>query len=97
MSLPVNWSPISKTQYANLLNFIEVEYGVEAALKFLEKAEKKIDSIGQFPKSSPSSTQFPNFRKGVITRQTSVYYEVLDSVVQIHFFRDNRSEWEALI
>ena len=95
MSLPVNWSPLSKTQYANLLKKIELEYGEDAALKFLEKAEKKVDSIGEFPESCPASFRYPNFRKGVITKQTSVYYEIFDKAVEIHFFRDNRSDWEA--
>ena len=50
MSLPVNWSPISKTQYANLLKFIEVEYGVDAALKFLEKQKRKLTPSGNSQK-----------------------------------------------
>ncbi len=37
MSLPLIWVPGTRQQYADLLKFIENEFGLEAALRFLEK------------------------------------------------------------
>ena len=95
MNLPIIWAPGTRQQYADLLKYIETEFGLEAALKFLEKAEKKIDTISLFPNSSPKSKHFSYFRKAVISKQTSVYYDVRETEIHIMFFKDNRMDWES--
>jgi len=82
MSLPIIWAPGTRQQYADLL-------------KFIEKAEKKFDTISLFPNSSPKSTHFSYFRKAVISKQTSVYYDVRETEIHIMFFKDNCMDWES--
>ena len=76
MSLSIIWAPGTRAQSAELLKFVEAEYGLDSALKFLDKAERTFETIGLFPSSFPKSGYFPNFRKAVISKQTSVYYEL---------------------
>ncbi|MEM8525685.1 MAG: type II toxin-antitoxin system RelE/ParE family toxin [Bacteroidota bacterium] len=86
----VIWSPTSKDEYAELLGYIELEFGLEAALKFLDKTEAIIETIETFPSSFPASEVKPEIRKAVITKQTSLLYRIQKDNIQLLHFWDNR-------
>jgi hypothetical protein len=68
--------------------------------KNLEKKLQKIfflKSIGQlgiaqFPEMFKASELGENIRIGLITRQSSVLYEILEDAIFLHYFWDNRQE-----
>lgn len=39
MNLPIIWSPASRDEYAHLLAYLEREYGLESALRFMDKTD----------------------------------------------------------
>ena len=86
------WSPKSKSEYANLLQYIEKLYGTDAALDFLDQVERIVESISVFPYAFPISDKVPSFRKAVINRQTSLFYRVNNQAVEIVHFWDNRQD-----
>ncbi|MBK8565862.1 MAG: type II toxin-antitoxin system RelE/ParE family toxin [Saprospiraceae bacterium] len=63
MSLPINWSPATKDEFADLLNYVETSFGVDAALRLLDTTEKVLDGISEhpmlflLPKSRPLSAK----------------------------------------
>jgi hypothetical protein len=63
MSLRIVWSPASKDEYAELLSFVELNHGLEAALRLLEKTEKLIESISANPEMFPASGPINLFAK----------------------------------
>ena len=90
MSLPVIWTPNAQSEYADLLNEIEATYGLEVVLKFLDKAEKVVDTIEAYPNSFPLFDIEPTTRKAVITKQTSLIYQVFETETYLLYFWDNR-------
>ena len=92
MSLPVIWSATARSDYADLLKYVEKNYGIDAALKILDKVEELVEAIETFPQGFPESKEKPNFRKAVITKQTSLIYRVSDLDVLLLYFWDNRRE-----
>ncbi|MEZ4957254.1 MAG: type II toxin-antitoxin system RelE/ParE family toxin [Saprospiraceae bacterium] len=90
MSLPIAWSPASKDEYANLLQYIEANFGLDAALELLDITDQVLDNISQHPKMYPASEKAPAIRKAVLTKQTSLFYRITDHDIQLLHFWDNR-------
>lgn len=91
MSWTIKWTKQAREDYANILSFTESTYGTDTAIKLLDKVEKTILRIQQFPFIFPFSKKL-NGHRAVITKQISVIYFVGDTEVFITQFRDNRME-----
>jgi plasmid stabilization system protein ParE len=96
MSLPVKWSPSSKEEFADLLNYVEVHFRLDAALALLDKTERAIDNISKQPELFPVSDKSPAIRKAVITKQTSLFYRIRPTEIQLLHFWDNRRNPDTL-
>ena len=96
MSLPIKWSPASKDEFAEMLNYVESNFGLDAVLEFLDKTDKVIDSISKYPELFPSSGKSPSIRKVVITKQTSLFYRITGNGIQLLHFWDNRRNPDTL-
>ena len=90
MIYQVHWTDYAKEDYANILNFLQSDYGVDSALKFLGKTEKIVEQIERFPFSFPTSALNIRIRKAVINKNTSLVYKVNGNDIDILFFWDNR-------
>jgi plasmid stabilization system protein ParE len=90
MSLPVVWSPTAQDEYAEILKFLDAEFGVSSALKMLEKTEEIVQHISNFPRAFPQSILRPDLRRAVVTPQISLFYRIADTQVQVLHFWDNR-------
>ena len=96
MSLKIIWSPASLEEYAEILGFVEDNFGIDAALKFLDKTDAVIDSIAIFPTMFPASKLRKDVRKAIITKHNSVYYRFNKEEVQLLHFWDNRQNPKSL-
>jgi len=96
MSLKVIWSPASKEEYADILGYVEDNFGIDAALKLLDKTDAVIDGVAIFPTMFPASKQRKDIRKAVITKHLSVYYRFNKTTVQLLHFWDNRQSPDKL-
>jgi plasmid stabilization system protein ParE len=90
MKYVLRWTPIAREDYALILGFIETDFGSDKALVFLEKTEKILDRILDFPSIYPISSKRKNVRKAVITKQTSLFYTINKQEIWILEFIDNR-------
>lgn len=96
MKLPVNWSKIAKEDFANLLEEIETQFGLDAALSMMDKVEELLEQIATFPSMYPPSNKYPTNRKAVISKQTSLIYQVESQEITLLLFWDNRQNPETL-
>lgn len=91
MNWTVKWSPAARDEYARLLQYLEQEYGTDSALKFLEETDAVLSQISRFPNSG-TPTKKERIRKSMITKQTSLFYELYEKEVRILHFWDNRQD-----
>jgi plasmid stabilization system protein ParE len=96
MSFRIVWPPASKDEYADLLSFVELNHGVDAALKLLEKTDKVLEFIAANPEMFPASDAQKAIRKAVITKQTSLFYRITGQEIQLLHFWDNRRDPNSL-
>ena len=95
MSYSVIWSEASKDEYADILKKIESEYGLESALNFMDKTDEVIAVIGEYPEAG-GRTKKAEVRRYVITKQTTLLYEVNDNRVELLHFWETRRDPDKL-
>ncbi|MCB0651952.1 MAG: type II toxin-antitoxin system RelE/ParE family toxin [Saprospiraceae bacterium] len=96
MSFIVMWSPEAKSEYAEILSFIEQGWGEGSALKLLDRTEEIIDHISRHPKMYPSTSVKKNIHKAVITSNLSLIYKVKPKAIHLLHFWDNRKNPQNL-
>ena len=84
------WTIQAKEQYVGLLTQLK-ETGAGAAAMELDDLIQKLESrLSLFPNSCPASSQNPDFRRCVISKQISVIVEVKGPVVFIVAVLNNK-------
>jgi plasmid stabilization system protein ParE len=76
----------------SITNYIENKWGARQADKFLEKVDKTLDLTSKNPYMFKVSSIQDDVRKGLISKQTSFFYEIYENEIFILFFWDNRQE-----
>ena len=92
MSLQIHYTPRSKETLESIYSFILNQFGVNSANNFLSKAEKGISLIAEHPLMFKATAIDENVRICVISKQTSLFYRVTDTSIDLLFFWDNRQE-----
>jgi plasmid stabilization system protein ParE len=92
MSLEIFYTPDSRETLSSVYDFIQNKFGTRAADSFVKKAEKTINLIAEYPHMFKASAIDENIRIGLITKQTSLFYRVTNTTIQLLFFWDNRQE-----
>ena len=91
MSLEVRWTEEAEFTFDQIVAFIESHWGASSSHKFINRTRKLLTSISKHPYLFPESG-IENVRKAVITKQTSVFYEVYPDKIILVFFWDNRQD-----
>jgi plasmid stabilization system protein ParE len=91
MSLAIAWTDEAQETFEHTINQIESNWGASSAQKFVQAAHKIINNISIHPYLFNASFS-TNIRKVVISKQTSMFYEVHTAHITILFFWDNRQD-----
>ena len=89
MALEVRWSGEAEFTFDNIYGLIAERGGIASANKFKNKTLRMLSNITKQPYLFPESG-IGQVRKAVISKQTSVFYEIYDDRIQLLFFWDNR-------
>jgi len=85
------WSPIAEVEYLNILKYIIKNWSVNDADNFDDKTNSLIEKITTNHKLCPKSN-LANFRKCVVTSQTSMIYRLNSNSIEIISFISNYSK-----
>ena len=89
--LNVIWSPIAEVEYLSILKYIIENWSVNDADNFNDKTNSLIEKITTNHKLCPKSN-LSNFRKCVVTSQTSMIYRINSNSIEIISFISNYSK-----
>ena len=92
MSLDIIFTDDATEMLLSITNLIESKWGAKQAEKFLSKVYKTIDLISKQPYLFKASAIEENVRIGIVSKQTSFFYEIQESEIIILFFWDNRQD-----
>ena len=91
MTYPVYWTKEANETFDLIINLIEKQWGEKEAGKFVSRTQKLFLTIAKQPYLFKASVS-EDVRKGAISRQCSVFYEVHTDAIIILFFWDKRQE-----
>ena len=91
MTLPILWSNEAKETFDIIINYLENNWGMPIASRFISVTNQKINLISKDPYLFKSSIS-QNVRQTIITKHNSMFYEVHEDRIMILFFMDNRQE-----
>ena len=83
-------SELAETKLIELLGYIQDEWGVLVKEKFLKTFISKKDQISQQPMSCPESSEFKGLFKCVVSKQTTFFYRIENSEIEIITIFDTR-------
>lgn len=86
------WSENAETTFDIIVLYIESEFGIISAKKFITKVDSVIHSISIQPYIYKSSSFNNKVRKASISKQCSLFYEINQEAIQLSYFWDNRQD-----
>jgi plasmid stabilization system protein ParE len=89
MALKIQWTKRAAESFDKIVDSIEENWSENSAKTFVKKTEKLLEQIAENPDMCPQ-IQGKNVKRGVITKQTSLFYSVINDVIRIVTFWDNR-------
>lgn len=90
MSKPISWSPRSKQDYLNLLDYLEIHWSDKVVKRFNNRLLSILELIGERPELYPSSDKNGQVRRCVINKQISLYYRIGKDRIELLTLFDNR-------
>ena len=90
MDYKIFWSEESLRNLEDILKYLETEWTEKEVKKFKIKLIKQIDLISLNPRLFPVSQFQPRLRKAVLSRHTTIFYEIKDHQIFIAYLFSNR-------
>ena len=76
--MTVYLSELAETKLKNITEYLRETRGSKIKRDFLNKLSAKIHQISLHPESCPKSDVFPGIYKSVVSRQTTLYYRIIE-------------------
>ena len=90
--MQIIWSKNAQITFEAVVVYLEDNFGVNIAKKFIAKTNSSIQVIASFPNLYKAISFKQNVRKATISKICSFYYEVNEDTIVILYFWDNRQE-----
>ena len=84
--MEIIWSKNAQITFEAIVNYLEIDFGVTTAKKFIAKADGQIKMIAKFPKMHKAVSVKNSVRKAVISKQCSLYYELNKNSIVLHYY-----------
>ena len=96
MDYKLFWSKESISNLVGILSYLESEWTDKELSKFKSKLSKQLDLIQKNPRLFPISEVQPRLRKAVLSKQTTIFYELIDYEIPIAYLFNNRMDIERI-
>lgn len=83
MAFQVRWTPNAEEDYKSGVAYLAKEWSFDIALDFMDKTEKRIDTLSYFPYLGIASNNLPEVRSSS-TKHNRLYYRVSNE--QLNYF-----------
>lgn len=84
------WSQESLRNLDDIIDYLRDHWTEKEVLKFKFLLSRRLKVISSFPGLYPRSAQNKALLKSVVTRQTSIIYQVKEDTIYIVYLFDNR-------
>ena len=96
MHKPIIWSPLSENDFANILNYLDKNWGNMVATNFIDLTENIVNQISVNPRQFPICYKRKKVRKCVLTKHDTLFYRDGKSKIEILRIFDTRQDPNTL-
>jgi plasmid stabilization system protein ParE len=93
---PIIWSPVAKSSYYNILEYLEHHWTVKEIEVFFNRTEEVLEHISINPLLFPYSKE-GGIHKCVLVKQVSLFYRIKANNVELLLFWDTRQDPAKLV
>lgn len=86
------WTKTARSRFAEILNYIEREFGESARQQFRSKTKEFTTLLKEFPEMGAVEIRDKKIRGFQLTRQTRVFYRLSDNKITLLTFFDSRQD-----
>lgn len=87
MVFEIVWTEHARTDFQNILIYLESEWSQQIAEKFVTIFYQKVDLVAAFPFVGVASSKDKSIRKILITKQNALYYQLIGNrIVLLNIF-----------
>ena len=96
MDYKIFWTEEAIQNLEEIIDYLKNKWTQREVGNFKLKLSKQIDLISNNPGMFPISTFQPRLRKAVLSRQTSIFYEIKDNVIYLAYIFVNHKNVDRL-
>jgi len=96
MGYKLHWSEESVTNLEEILENLSKNWTNREVENFKKRLGQQLDLIIKNPFMFPISDHMPRLRKAVLSKQTTIFYEVRDKAIFLAYLHVNRKNIENL-
>lgn len=89
MLLKIKWTPRAKKDYLKIIDYLHEKWTIKEVNSFVIKTNYTLALISKNPNLFPQSKK-KEIHKCVLSKQTSLYYRIRNSELELIAFWDNR-------
>ncbi len=97
MDYKLRWSDESIKNLEDILDDIKFKWTDKEVDNFKSKLSHQLDLIIQNPFLFPASTIKNGLRKAVLSKQTTIFYQVIDDIVYLAFLHINKKDINNIV
>ncbi len=90
------WSDEAIINLESILDYLQSRWTQREVDKFKNQLGKQLNLITSNPKLFPISDYNPRLRKAVLSKQTTIFYEVSENRINVVYIFDNRQDIQKL-
>ncbi len=96
MGYKLHWSEESVTNLEEILENLSKNWTNREVENFKKRLGQQLDLIIKNPFMFPISDHMPRLRKAVLSKQTTIFYEIKDKAIFLAYLHVNRKNIENL-
>lgn len=85
------WTALVRETYSGLSIYL-LEFSVQAAIDLDDQIERLVERLARYNFSCPPAPKLPRFRRCVVSKNTSLLYQIRDEEIFIVGVVDNRAD-----
>ena len=96
MAYKLHWSEEAVSNLENILEYLNQNWSAKEVANFKQSLGLQLDLIIKNPLMFPVSNHIPRLRKAVLSKQTTVFYEVKGKAIYLAYLHVNRKDIKNL-
>jgi len=93
----VFWTDEAIKDLQSIMDYLDSQWTQREIDNFKKKLAKQIELIETNPRLFPVSEYNPRLRKAVLSKQTTIFYEIADRMIYLVYLFNNRQDIEKIV